>query len=241
MGLAAAIPAVASGVGAIANLFGGGGKTRQVNTMPGDIGGFRQNLISWLMGQGGPGFKGTQTPSLSAMAGPNSDFMKQFIAPYQQLFSTQLNNGLAATKEAAGNLTGSGLTDTLGHYTTQALAQQDATLGQIGLQGAGMELSNQQGNAQRMMQMILGLGTAGVSPGQLAYQPGIGDYLTQFAGALGPGLAWMNAGQPSTNVNFPTPAISPQIPGIPDMSSLMPSLLPYIFGAGSNVSAGGGL
>ena len=165
-------------------LFGKQGSFEQV---PGDIQGLRGGTADYLQRQ------------LDFLSGgePSQFFIENFLGPTRKLFAQNRESALAQGKEQAGNLTGSGLAETLGGVVNRSLSQEDALLAQM--------LMSERGN---ILQALLGFGTAGVGPPQQFYTPGLLDSLFQGAGAAAPFFA---GGAASPNAAAQS-AIGRQIP-----------------------------
>jgi len=143
--------------------------------MPPDIGQLRQSFADFLSQQG------FSTAINGPMGGPTLD-----TSPYKAMFAQNRAEALAGAKESAGNLTGSGLGNTIGAAAGRSVAGENAFL-------ANLLNANQQAAAERYTRLLGGFATAGVSTPQTYYQPGFLDYLFQGAGntAQGAGnLGW---------------------------------------------------
>jgi len=104
------------------------------------------------------------------------------LKPYTDMFASNNAYGLAQTKEAAGNLTGSSYGNQLGNKMKEQGLAENSFL-------AGLFEQRRTQDANRFASTLLGgLGSpaAGV---QQAYQPGFLDYLTSAAGAAAPAFA----------------------------------------------------
>lgn len=153
------------------------GHNEQIDTVPNDVKGLRGDLINALMA-GLPGF----TNSAFGYAQGSNGFSAldpSIVKPYADLFSATRADALAQAKESAGNLTGTGYANILGDATARSLAEEQATLAQLGI-------SNQQFQQQRneqFLRLLLGLTT---QQAQVGYKPGFLDYLFQGVGAAAP-------------------------------------------------------
>lgn len=137
------------------------GQQENITSMPGDIGGLRQGLISYLQNQG-------YETAVSGM--PKSGD----LSPFMDLFKSGLAPVLAQAKESAGSLTGSGLGSTIGATAGRATS------------GFLLDLLNQRAN--RFSSLLSGISNTGVSA-QPGYKPGFLDYLFKGASAAAPLLA----------------------------------------------------
>jgi hypothetical protein len=110
------------------------------------------------------------------------DFENTVLSPFKGLFAETRAQGLAQTKEAAGNLTGSGYNNLLGSYANQSIAQEQTFL-------ADLLNRRQSQNAGNFLQLLLGQ-----QPAQAAYQPGFAE---SALGGLAAILPFLSGGQPS--------------------------------------------
>lgn len=136
------------------------------------------DLLSWINGAGIQGLN----PSVN----PNSPENQAFLKPYMDLFATQNARTLAQAKESAGNLTGSGLGNTIGARAGEAAAGENAFLSNL------LEQHNQT-SASRYASLILGALGSPAGQVQNYYQPGIMDYLLQGAGNVATAAAGAGA------------------------------------------------
>lgn len=84
--------------------------------------------------------------SVDSLGGANSAFFQNMMAQLQPSFTQARDEGLAAAKESAGSLTGSGFANRLGASINRSLGNEQATLAQYASQGIGQELQRQQAN-----------------------------------------------------------------------------------------------
>lgn len=146
------------------------GKTVTSESVPGDVAGTRGDFASWLGSQG-----------FDKLATDSPD-----LEPYRRLFEQQNARTFAQAKESVGNLTGTGLTNTLGNAAAQASTSQGAFL-------ADLLSRTQAANADRFAGVLTPFLNTGVGPPQQSYQPGFLDYLTQ--GAMQIGTAYAGRGR----------------------------------------------
>lgn len=93
--------------------------------------------------------RGTQ--SVDQLGGANSAFFQNMMAQLAPAFDTQRALAAAAGKEAGGNLTGSGFANRLGSSLGRTLGDQQALLANYAVQGLGMEVNRQAGDADRFL------------------------------------------------------------------------------------------
>lgn len=109
-----------------------------------DRGMIRDVRASGVTGFGGGGAGGPMGQSLDQIGGANSDFFKNMMAQLQPAFTQQRAMGLAQAKEAAGNLSGSGLANYLGASVNRSLGDEQARLADYAFQGVLAESQRQQ-------------------------------------------------------------------------------------------------
>lgn len=131
---------------------------KQVTTGPQDASGLRQGLINFL--NGGGGAQGFSTLLFGDTSG---------LGTAQGLFQQSLAPVLAQAKESTGNITGSGLANTLG--TAAGRSTSDFLTNFLN------------STANRYSSLLGGLATGGYGGG---YQPGFLDYLFQGLGQAAP-------------------------------------------------------
>lgn len=153
------------------------GKTKQLDTTPGDVKGLRSQLISTLMA-GLPGFRNAAFGFGQGSQG-FAPLDPSVVKPYADLFSAQRAEALGQAKESAGNLTGSGYNNILGTSLAGSLAQEQATLANLGLQNQQFQFQQQ----QQFLNTLLGLTT---QQAPTVYQPGLLDYAVQGVTAAAP-------------------------------------------------------
>ena len=154
------------------------GKSKVLDPTLGDVKPLRQQLISALM-SGIPGFQNSVFGMAQGGKGGYAPLDPSIVEPYKQLFATNRADALGQAKESAGNLTGSGYNNILGTATAGSLAGENAQIAQLGMQNQELQFRQQQAFAS----LLAGLGS---QQGQVAYQPGFLDYLTQGAAAAAP-------------------------------------------------------
>lgn len=138
---------------------------------PGDIQGFRKQMLDFINNQG------LGTALHGADQGPD-------MAPFQKMFQQTRAEGLAQAKESAGNLTGSGFGNILGAAAGRSIAEENSFL-------AGLKENARQKSADRFLQLI---GQVPGFVGQTGYQPGFLDYLMQGVSAAAPIIGGALAG-----------------------------------------------
>ena len=180
-----------------------GGHTKKVSTAPGETKELRNQVQSYLMGQGPGGIQTGQAPgtaSIDTLGGANSAFFQNLMTQLRPQFEQQRAEGLAAAKEAAGNLTGSGFGNTLGAAVNRSLANENATAAQYANQALQLEMQRQQADAnrtfqgqqndaQRFLQLLYGMSTAGLGPDTIQKSGGIGSVLGPIGGLIGTAAA----------------------------------------------------
>jgi hypothetical protein len=147
------------------------GQTKQTSNVNGSTEGLDKSLIEWITGQG---FKGLN---------PGTQVDEASIAPYRKMFEQNNALNFAQAKESVGNLTGSGLGNTIGTAAARGNAEQGSFL-------ANLFENRRQQDANRFLSLIMG--TLGSPAGGVAtsYQPGFLDYAGQGATALAGGGAF---------------------------------------------------
>lgn len=162
---------------------------KQVESSPKDVQGFRKQLFQFLQSQG----IGT------AIQGAPQDMN---FDPYRQAFAQRRAETLAAAKEGAGNLTGSGFANIYGAAAGRSVADENSFLAQLQEQA-------RQSSANRFLQLLqIPQGYVG----QMTHQPGLLDYAFQGAKAAAP--FFQLGGGPGG------------IPAAPDVSGFDPSTIP---------------
>ena len=91
------------------------------------------------------------TQSTDQLGGANSAFFNNMVGQLQPSFTQARNEGLAAAKESAGTLTGSGFANRLGSSINRSLGNEQATLANYAAQGIGLEQQRQAGDANRQL------------------------------------------------------------------------------------------
>lgn len=94
---------------------------------------------------------GQGTQSIDALGGQNSAFFRNMMNQLSPSFDMRRNLGLAAAKESAGNLTGSGFANRLGSSINRSLGDEQAALAQYAVQGLNLEAVRQGGDANRLL------------------------------------------------------------------------------------------
>lgn len=148
------------------------GQTKTLSGVPGHLGPLMDQLIPYLTSRG---FEKSLFPSVVPDAASQQ--------PFLDLFTQQNTRNLAEAKEAAGNLSGSGLGNYLGNAQQRASVEQGAFL-------ANLFENRRTQDADRFLKTLLGFGTAGVGPDQHVYQPGFLDYAGGAASSLAGGGAF---------------------------------------------------
>lgn len=138
---------------------------------------------------GAEGFDRMFTQSMDQLGGANSPFFQNMMAQLNPMFEQQRADAVAAAREGAGNLTGSGYGNIMGSMMNRTLGSQQAMAADLFQNLAGMEMQRQQGDAGRFMQTLLGMSTAGVAPEQVVQSGGMGSILGPVGGILGTALA----------------------------------------------------
>lgn len=121
--------------------------------------------------------------NLAQNLNPSTKVDKESIQPYLDLFTQQNARNLAQAKEAAGNLTGSGLGSTIGAEAGRASTEQNAFL-------ANLFETRRQNDANRFAQTLLGALNGNAASVSNVYQPGFLDYASQGAMAAASGGAF---------------------------------------------------
>lgn len=152
------------------------GKTKTESGVSPDVAKLRESMATFLQNKGYEG-----------LFSQGSD--EQILAPYRDLFKQQNATGLAQQKESGGNLTGSSFELGQSNYLSKATTGQNAFLADI------LE-RRKQADQSRYAQLLLGLGTSGVGPPTVGYQPGFLDYLMQGAGTVASAYG-ASAGKPT--------------------------------------------
>lgn len=158
---------------------------KQVESSPKDTQAFRSQLFDFIRQQG-LGTAITGSPAIPAAYGP--------------MFAQHRAEALAAAKESAGNLTGSGFANVLGAAAGRSAYDENAFLANL-----------QQQSADRFLRLLQ---LPAAYTGQMSHQPGLLDYAFQGAQAAAP--FFLRA--PSTSA----------LPGAPDVSGFDPSGLSRI-------------
>lgn len=138
---------------------------------------------------GAEGFDRMFTQSMDQLGGANSPFFQNMMAQLNPMFEQQRADAVAAAKEGAGNLTGSGYGNVMGSMMNRTMGSQQAMVADLFQNLAGMEMQRQQGDAGRFMQTLLGMSTAGVAPEQIVQSGGMGSILGPVGGILGTAIA----------------------------------------------------
>jgi hypothetical protein len=90
-----------------------------------------------------------KTQSVDELGGANSEFFKNVMGQLAPAFAQERAEGLAAAKESAGTLTGSGFANRLGASINRSLGSEQATLANYAAQGLQTEVQRQQAEANR--------------------------------------------------------------------------------------------
>lgn len=92
------------------------------------------------------------TQSVDQLGGANSAFFQNMMGQLQPSFTQARSEGLAAAKESAGTLTGSGFANRLGSSINRSLGNEQATLANYAAQGINTEVGRQQSDQARFLQ-----------------------------------------------------------------------------------------
>lgn len=95
---------------------------------------------------------GMMTQSVDQLGGAQSPFFQNMMRQLSPAFDQRRQLALAAAREGAGNLTGSGFANALGGAVNRSLGDEQAALAQYAAQGMGLEQQRQQADASRMLQ-----------------------------------------------------------------------------------------
>lgn len=147
------------------------GKQQQLSNVNPATQGADTAAIQWLMSQG---FGGVNP------AGP---MPTSFADPYRAQFAQNNAGVFGQAKEAAGNLTGSGLGNSLGIAAQRTANDQSSFL-------ANLWEQRRQADANRFAQFALGLLGSPAGGVTNTYRPGFLDYLSQGATAAAGGGAF---------------------------------------------------
>lgn len=88
-------------------------------------------------------YTATQSQSVDQLGGENSAFFKNMMQQLAPAFNQRRAEGLAAAKEASGNLTGSGYANALGSSINRSLGEEQATLADYATRGLQTEVQRQ--------------------------------------------------------------------------------------------------
>lgn len=88
-------------------------------------------------------YTATQSQSVDQLGGANSAFFQNMMQQLAPAFNQRREEGLAAAKEASGNLTGSGYANALGSSINRSLGEEQATLANYAAQGLQTEVQRQ--------------------------------------------------------------------------------------------------
>lgn len=133
---------------------------KQVESSPKDTQAFRKELFDFIKSQG-----------LKTAATGFAEIPKE----YGPAFAQRRAEALAAAKESAGNLTGSGFGNVLGVAAGRSALEENAFLANL-----------QQQSADRFLRLLQ---LPAAYTGQMTHQPGFLDYLFEGAGKAAPFLA----------------------------------------------------
>lgn len=101
---------------------------------------------------GVPDIYAPSTQSVDQLGGVKSDFFRNVMSQLAPAFAQRRAEGLAAAREAAGNLTGTGRSNFLGGAINRSLGEEQATLANYATQGLQTEVGRQQGDAARALE-----------------------------------------------------------------------------------------
>lgn len=88
-------------------------------------------------------FTAPQTQSVDQLGGENSAFFRNMMNQLSPAFNQRRDLALAAAKESAGTLTGSGFANTLGNSVNRSLAEERASLADYASRGVQTEVQRQ--------------------------------------------------------------------------------------------------
>lgn len=108
------------------------------------------SILQQIMGGQGPSAEGSavsregvQSDAINRLLDPNSEFYRQITGTYNSAFDQQRATALAQAKEGAGNLTGSGMANTLGTTVNRGLADQQKAVTDALMSALGLETGRQ--------------------------------------------------------------------------------------------------
>lgn len=154
------------------------GKTQERSNVSGQTSELHNEIIKWIQAQG-----------LSSL-NPGTMVDPAAAEPYKKQFADQNAEVFGQAKESAGNLTGSGLGNTLGKSAQRASTEQGSFL-------ANLFENRRQNDAARMLQLVLGTMNSQAAGVQYTHKPGLLDYASQAAEAAAPFFAPSVAAKPS--------------------------------------------
>lgn len=118
------------------------------------------------------------TQSVDQLGGANSAFFQSMIGQLSPAFEQQRALAVAAAREGAGNLTGSGFANALGNNLGRTMGEQQARLADYATQGLGMETQRQQSDAARILQAAMANQGAGLQAAEMGQR---GEFQNQQA------------------------------------------------------------
>lgn len=202
-----------------------GGGVKKVDTRTGNQAKLQGGITDFIQGQGYgatqaamptdlPSFVGVQkvgpgsslaTDSVDKLGGANSAFFNNMVNQLQPSFNQARAEGVAAAKEGAGSLTGSGFANILGSAINRSMGSQQATLANYAAQGLNTEVGRQQGDANRAASMFESAQGANNLQAQLEAQRqalifGTAANTNQGNASLFSNLLMSQAGNPSTAI-----------------------------------------
>lgn len=213
------------------------GKTSLINGNPADIADLRTGTAGMLASNLGniSSDYSPQINSVDQLGGAHSPFFQNMMMQLQPAFDQRRALAIAAAKESAGNLTGSGLGNTIGTAVNRSLGDEQAILADYANKGVGQELSRQtslatlnnqtsNSDADRFAQLLGLMTTAGVAPGQLTQSGGISSLIGPAANIFGQWLANRNnnkgSGSPSGTMAPPPVGLPPAPPPMAPIGGL---------------------
>lgn len=147
------------------------GKNRTDSNVTPETGDLLKQVIGLIQGNLAGGlYPGTTVDAASA-------------APYLKMFADRNAQVFGQAKESAGNLTGSGLGNSLGTAAQRASTEQGSFL-------ANLFENRRQQDAARFLQLVLGTMGSPAAGVTHSYQPGFLDYIAQGGSALAQGGAF---------------------------------------------------
>lgn len=195
------------------------GKTQARSNVSPETSDLHNEIIKWIEAQGLTGLN------------PGTIVDPAAAAPYKKQFADQNADVFGQVKESAGNLTGSGLSNTLGKAAQRATTEQGSFL-------ANLFENRRQNDAARMLQLVLGTINSPAGGVQYTHKPGLLDYASQAATAAAPFFAPSAAAAPGADAAAAgAPAVNAARPNT--FWDQVPDLSPYFTGRGNQTQSGG--